>query len=1524
MTRDPVKIQLNTETQTCELKNNLKQGSTNREFKVTLMSGERKILLDDANKISVVVVYNPRMEYDKFVYDGSFVLESTTANYNITRSKETVDGEEFTLITIPFWENFVSYAGKCKLIINVIDDTGSTDIELYTYSMPFTVDMTDAYIPKSIPNNLPAYTHLEARIKQLETDTAATEQKATDNAAAITRKADDNLANVGNFAAAPEGSIIIKKGGTLDHEGITVIGENINAPGKIINAKRINVESNTVGIGPITELHENTAFLEYHTNTLDKNYVLLDYENDPITGTKTPIYWSRLAKENQTIQDVKNQIMQNIKTINFNVPSFSRQVQNIYFDFLAAVNNLRMEIVINNTPLIYYPSKLAWEGKEPGYGPFNIGVQKIAFKPFLSNLTDYSISVNFKADGPINFKGDGTIPWYQLDFNKIVKKKVLIEGDAGTETPEQIARALEGLSEPQKLDYVTGLKNKPVIPVAPTKSTDLTDMPKPLVAGKIPQVNSSGDGYILVDKPSGGTGGTDPQTAINTTAIAKNTTELDRIKTDLAESKKIFTYRGKVTPTYPSDAQHGYYLSFYALQSTLNLTIPSVAGIENGSIFSIDNQDFNDSILLAAPAGMTIDGASRINVPTENLMFLVKKDAKTWSVAFSGFLPSSLQRVILDVKAALPANAPLTIQEIEAQLKDRLHDFASIQKEFKEQLHTYDDIDAEMIRRGFEKSGGSIGMQGDQSVPTGNNWKIKDFRPNEELLIPAQNKGDQYLVFILPTFIAPLVSDIKVNNSKSAFTEHSFIDNELDYIAFISSSAIDSTQVTRFKIDFAIKNTNGGLMVDDGSGKIIDNVDSITFENFKLEDDGGGAVTISPVPMPGSGSPVLKDVNGNEFEAKVIKSNLNDIEIHQESNQDGTLSANLNIAPHIFQQDHMEGIMACLGNDELLNSKYPKSRLYFGETRIKGGGKVYQDLTKKSFVLQDIDPQDDPNVSGGTTFLCGIYTEPSKDNDSEFSQNGYVDIDLVDDNGDFIIDVNGDPMGSRVHYLKGQKMGKELYLGECQMKGATDVHARIRLGFESEEIVSLGGNSCVVFQAIDKKESCGLALLAFMDFTGYSIKYFTKYFGNNSMNLAQFLNYNEPVEEIRSKYMSLGDNTSISVTSAVNLEIKSNHLVIKDNGTDFPVFSINKHYNEFSTNFIKDKTLKVTATLTDKDSAFIVGLLKYTGTSPAPNPEVLSYNNQSPVFATGWELVDSMFITEDVVAGEHKQSKDFIVPQDAKELSVILYPNESKISTTLLLKDLEVDITPWFNKLIITDSSNIHEESLRFEDEKYVFSVPTYPYASIRYTANTSDTNLPWGVPQSKTDKAIFNDNSWNTGGTYAFEGDGVFENVGKATLRWEARCYGGEKTPVGMKSDNQIWMAKVNTDGTFTKIQESDVEFTIKQEDKQVHVIKSANFKLDINAGDKYRILCKSNFLDGFFLEGFANGEPLLRLFIDYDKVSEEEKILLNTVSDLQETVTRIDSEFRVTKTAHDNKVYAELDYDVDNDRPSINAKKE
>ena len=626
---------------------------------------------------------------------------------------------------------------------------------------------------------------------------------------------------------------------------------------------------------------------------------------------------------------------------------------------------------------------------------------------------------------------------------------------------------------------------------------------------------------------------------------------------------------------------------------------------------------------------------------------------------------------------------------------------------------------------------------------------------------------------------------------------------------------------------------------------------------------------------------MFSDVDGNNFTPKIVGSQFKDIEIHKINNSDGTFNANLNINPEVLREKHNEGILAFLGNDQIINSKFGKSKLYFGDTRVKGGTFVYEDLNTKSFVIQDIDPQDDPNVSGGSTFIIALYYEPDKTTLGPLTQSGSIELLLVDSNDNPIEDTNGNPMGSKIDYESGEIIKPELYIGECKAKAYTEVHMKIKLNFTNEEIVTVGANSCLMIQSISKDESSGLALMAFMAFTGYRIQFDTRYYGYNSMNLARSLVFDQ-AETSFAGNMEIGPNLFLDAQNNVKISISNYNLNISDDGKVLPIWSLTKVYDKLDSKFMEGKNYKVTVTLIDKDDAYRVSMLKYTGTTyPIPRPKVETYNNSNPVFTNGWIQVDELFISEDVVSGEHKVSKNFIIPQ-SDSVAFCMHAVSSQLPMNVKIKDLEGDITPWFNKIIITDNSHIKEQYLIEHDYIYRTLVQTPSgISAYRYTVTNTDTKIPIGVI-SGGDNKIINDNSWTDAGSsdpLKVQGDLKFLADGKVKMSYNARIYNETIT----LNQVEFWLAKVNGDGTFTEVPNSRYATTIESNRNTPKKITSNGFNFNVLANETYRMFAKSDKTDGFYLQSETNGEPLFRIDIDFDEITSEEKDIIDKTNEIR-----------------------------------------
>lgn len=669
------------------------------------------------------------------------------------------------------------------------------------------------------------------------------------------------------------------------------------------------------------------------------------------------------------------------------------------------------------------------------------------------------------------------------------------------------------------------------------------------------------------------------------------------------------------------------------------------------------------------------------------------------------------------------------------------------------------------------------------------------------------------------------------------------------------------------------KTTPYALVVSDEKGNVSLGVKTINFKEATVEDNGKGTVNILPNDKDAE-LPFVDTVLKQDFKATKVQSLDKSLRI---SNLGGV--ADLSVQPDISH----EGIMATLGSDEIYNSKYDDEKFWFGDIKHKGGSFVYTNIQDKAFVIQEIDGKD-PNITSGTLFLLGLSYEPSTLSNGFITQNGYFRIEFVDQNGDLLYDIDNNPMATEIHYLAGQKERKQLYLGFIKATAYTEIRPRFVTSFPNEELITLGSNTAIVIQALTDEVSSGLALLNFMAYTGYSIKLNKRYFGTNNMNLARDLIFDEPITDVEPQVMYLGDNVWLSNKSKIRLGIQNYKLLVKDvGGSILPIFSLYKRYNMFDTSVMQQESVsaKVSVKIMDKVNAFRVAMLKYTGTDldNIPAPELLSYNNGSPVFASGWEVADSLFIIEDVVDGVHDISKEFVIPTDGKEIAFVLYAEGGSQPLDLAIEDFEIDITPPFTRAIITNNSHINEEMLMTKKEFYK-TIVTCPnkYAAYRYTVNNTDTKIPVGIVKSSGSN-IANNNAWSDVGSTdpnKTQGDLLFKKDGKVNFEYGGQIFNETATI----NNVDFWLAKVNPDGSFTEVPNSRYTTTIEANKKIPKTFISNSFNFEVKENESYRMFAKSNKADGFYLECSPNGSPLFYSSIVFDEIEPIDQRIVDLIN--------------------------------------------
>lgn len=667
------------------------------------------------------------------------------------------------------------------------------------------------------------------------------------------------------------------------------------------------------------------------------------------------------------------------------------------------------------------------------------------------------------------------------------------------------------------------------------------------------------------------------------------------------------------------------------------------------------------------------------------------------------------------------------------------------------------------------------------------------------------------------------------------------------------------------------KTASYALTVSDEKGNASLGIKSITFAKSTIEDDGDGNIKVisDEAELTFKDSELKKEFKSNKFQCSdgsIRIANLGGV-------------ADVSVIP----AKSNEGIMAMLGYDRIFNSKYDNAKFWFEDIKYKGGMFVYANSQDKTFVIQEIDGKD-PNVTGGTLFLLGLSYCPSKMDAGTITQDGFFRIEFADQNGDILYDIDGNPMATEIHYLAGQKERKQLYLGLIKAAAYTEIRPKFVTNFANEELLSIGAETAIVIQPLADNAASGLALLNFIAYTGYSVNVLKRYYGINNMNLAQDLIFDEPITELEPQTMYFGDNVWVSNKTKMRFGIQNYRLIAKDaGGLNLPVFCLYKRYNRFDTFVMRQAgaSAKVTLKVINKMNAFRVALLKYTGAEldTIPAPELLNYNNGSPVFAKGWEVADGLFIAEDAVDDIHTVSKDFILPIDGKELAFVLYSEDSEQPLDLAIEDFEIDITPEFTRAIVMNNSHIEEEML-YTQKGFYKSIVACPsnVAAYRYTVNSSDTKIPVGVIKG-LDSLVINNNVWHDAGSsdpMKVQGDLQFKADGKVNLEYGAQLFNETDT----ENTVDFWLAKVESNGSFTEVPGSRYTSKVDINRSIAKNIISNSFNFEVKENESYRVFAKSNIDDGFYLECTPNGSPLFYCSIVFDKLEPIDQRIIDLIN--------------------------------------------
>lgn len=167
---------------------------------------------------------------------------------------------------------------------------------------------------------------------------------------------------------------------------------------------------------------------------------------------------------------------------------------------------------------------------------------------------------------------------------------------------------------------------------------------------------------------------------------------------------RIFAYRGRTAPTYPSEEKIAYALTFFGFSGDLSINTPNPSvGLPDGAMLYVVNEDDTNSVIISAPSGQTIDSGASYSVPPSNSFALFAKDQNNWVRLASGSVPPST-RMLLDTVKRIADQEMRTDDQIkqlaDGEISEKLSDPDVLQS-------LGNSLDPILVELGFTKGGAS-------------------------------------------------------------------------------------------------------------------------------------------------------------------------------------------------------------------------------------------------------------------------------------------------------------------------------------------------------------------------------------------------------------------------------------------------------------------------------------------------------------------------------------------------------------------------------------------------------------------------------------------------------------------------------------------------------------------------------------------------------------------------------------------------------------------------------------------------
>lgn len=675
------------------------------------------------------------------------------------------------------------------------------------------------------------------------------------------------------------------------------------------------------------------------------------------------------------------------------------------------------------------------------------------------------------------------------------------------------------------------------------------------------------------------------------------------------------------------------------------------------------------------------------------------------------------------------------------------------------------------------------------------------------------------------------------------------------------------------KIDLGGPSSSLGITVDDGTNNFAD-INLLKLLGIEASQPSGDSVDSVTLSAFTDWSTLGSPTYGGKANAVLVEPPL---QVFADSDSQNT--NRLKLAPGTFEAIHAPGYLAYF--DSMIGivgktssaTSHANGAVYPTDVVVDNGVYIVKDMKGKAVGLQEAD-MGDPNITGGTDYLVAFRVAL----DGKAPADGFVQIYLAE-KAEFgqpvklLEDFDGEPFMARRYYHLGDTLGSLETVGILNAKGLKEFTMHVVDSFDKDDITVLPrdrGVSGIMVQALLPTSKSGLASLQYEVDTEQNIE-FTRYYASDSMTTLDWLStYVMPMSEgTGGEGADFPDGIHLNNISNLMVGFVDGRMVFKDNGANIVDFVFGKIEEASTTRAMREKVLTVKLALTNKDAAFRVALVKWTGKPNEYTQEIFNQrSNGAPVLQSGWVLADSLFIPEDVAREDYEITHEFTVPKDANNYAVVIYPEEEKQPTELKLKTFNVGAKSPFYYYVLHQSRSLNELHLEYDSEYYESVQDAIGLYSLRYTlGDAADGNpVPCGTHRKGKANITLDPTVNQIPGSSASGGEGAlkFGKAGEATINTLLNI--ASEQAQSSNHPTEFWWVKVGPDGTMQEIPGSRTTFPISGGSSGTYPMTPLT--LAVEAGDRIALRAKSDMPDGAYLISIEGKVPLVDVAINFKEL--------------------------------------------------------